>query len=112
MKTLSLDTHKENGLHDLLGEKHEAGGPQPLKSSWMMNERPPAPPRPTKTTFFLDNREGITVAQARTLTDAYTCQREHRRRGIRLFIRPFVLDEEQRQTEEANIRWKRQQGML
>jgi hypothetical protein len=105
----------DNGgcLHDIIGRDTDRGGrkPLPLKSSWMMHDRPIPPPRKTKVVFFLDDLvTGHSLCQAATMDQARAAQRELKAAGYRTLIREYRESEATLQAEESLRRHERQLG--
>lgn len=122
---VSLDAPIADGgeLHDIVGDAREDSKvfdpydrtgkcPEPLKSSWMMNFRPTPPPRKTVITYFLDGLDGLTITKCPDRETAVRTQKKLREIGIVAMIRPYVLDEEERQAESARARESAQLGLV
>jgi hypothetical protein len=91
-------------------ERDDIGGPKPLRSSWMMREREPAPPRKPQFWFAIDDGDN-TVGKAYSQEDAYKMiEQERKISGKRLVIRPVIVCEETLEADSHYRKWKAQHG--
>ena len=104
----------EKLLNEVLRDPYNSQGgrkPQPLTSSWCLNERTPPQPKPPQQLFFLDELgSNCTVARTHSLQDAYICMEKLKEEGIRTCIRPEIIDAESLQKDSSFKKWKSQMG--
>lgn len=110
MKSMDEEFSEGGSLHDVVGEPTQQGGlkPQPLKSSWHMRDRVPAPDREQQIRYYIDHRGGDTITYADTIWQAMECIAEIG--DPTLVLRPYVITEESLRADEEYSRQERQQG--
>ena len=108
----SLDENFEDGgsLHDVVGPSEPGGRkPKPLKSSWHLNERFPAPPRPDVVRYYIDTRGGDTITYADSIELAMECIASLG--DPTLVLRPYVVTEDSLRADEEYSRQQRHLGL-
>ena len=97
---------REKDPYDVTGKK-----PQPLRSSWGMDDVPHARPKKPEILYFVDGADGNTItACGRDKSLAVRTANELRRMGMQVVVRPYLQDEEQLQADisqaRAMARWE------